>query len=73
VDVDWSVNMKRSSSEVQTMQIPAVLLELSVEESPSSVFTLPAVNKIGVELTKETLETMLEGLGKIRDQLSSMG
>ncbi len=27
---------------------------------------------VNVELTKETLDTMLDGLGKIRDQLNSV-
>ena len=30
------------------------------------------VHTINVEFSKETLDTMLDGLGKIRDQLSSV-
>lgn len=33
---------------------------------------MPAVRRLNVELTKEKLDTMLDGLGKIRDQLSSV-
>lgn len=33
----------------------------------------PAVEKVGFELSKEALQTMLDGLSRIRDQLSAMG
>ena len=33
---------------------------------------MPPVSTVNVELSKETLDTMLDGLGKIRDQLSSV-
>jgi len=33
---------------------------------------MPGQRHIAFELSKETLETMLDGLGKIRDQLDSI-
>ena len=33
---------------------------------------MPVIQSVNVEFSKETLETMLDGLGKIRDQLSSV-
>jgi len=33
---------------------------------------MPGIRHVNFELTKETLETMLDGLGKIKDQLSSI-
>ena len=33
---------------------------------------LPELKCLNVELSKKTLDTMLDGLGKIRDQLSSV-
>ena len=32
----------------------------------------PSVSAVTVELSKETLDTMLDGLGRIRDQLSAV-
>lgn len=32
----------------------------------------PSLRSINVEFSRETLDTMLDGLGKIRDQLSSV-
>ena len=43
-----------------------------VQESAKKVDEVPEVNSVNVELTKETLNTVLDGLGKIRDQLSSV-
>ena len=42
------------------------------EETPLSVESVPQVSGVNVELSKETLDTMLDGLGKIRDQLSAV-
>ena len=43
-----------------------------VQETPRDVETMASRKNVNIEFTKETLETMLDGLGKIRDQLSSV-
>lgn len=43
-----------------------------VQETPTHRDQIPGVKAVNVEFSKETLETMLDGLGKIRDQLSSV-
>ena len=43
-----------------------------VQETADQVGQMPATSCINVELSKETLDTMLDGLGKIREQLSSV-
>lgn len=43
-----------------------------VQENAREQNAMPAVRRLNVELTKEKLDTMLDGLGKIRDQLSSV-
>ena len=55
------------------MHVPAVLVELQVEDQPSCTDEIPNVTKINFELSREALETMLDGLSKISDQLSAMG
>ena len=45
---------------------------LKVQESATKQNAMPQVRRLNVELTKEKLDTMLDGLGKIRDQLSSV-
>ena len=43
-----------------------------VEDNPQHCNQMPAVRSVNVEFSRETLDTMLDGLGKIRDQLSSV-
>ncbi|WAR03006.1 COMD9-like protein [Mya arenaria] len=43
-----------------------------VQENPLRVDQVADVSTVNVELSKETLDTMLDGLSKIRDQLSSV-
>ena len=73
VDMSWAINMKKASSEIPSMSIPTVLLELEVEEQPTWSDQIPSVDKVSMELSKASLETLLDGLGKIKDQLSAMG
>ena len=49
-----------------------VFLYYQVEEPPAVCGEIGTVNSVNVELSKETLDTMLDGLGKIRDQLNSV-
>ena len=49
-----------------------VLVSFQVQETATEQNSMPAVKRLNVKLTKEKLDTMLGGLGKIRDQLSSV-
>jgi hypothetical protein len=48
-------------------------MALTVENAPVRVDQLPDCQTIDFELSREALETVIDGLGKIRDQLSLMG
>ena len=52
--------------------LSAGLFSFQVQETATEQNSMPAVKRLNVELTKEKLDTMLDGLGKIRDQLSSV-
>lgn len=54
------------------MDVPNVLLQLGIAEEQRQADVMSKTRKINIELTKESLDTMLEGLGRIRDQLSAM-
>ena len=43
-----------------------------VKDTPTQLMEEPAVQNVVFEMSKEALETMLEGLGQIRDQLSGL-
>jgi len=55
------------------MQRPNMIVALNVENQPSSTHSMPDTRTIEFELSREALETVIDGLGKIRDQLSKMG
>ncbi|XP_006821404.1 COMM domain-containing protein 9-like [Saccoglossus kowalevskii] len=72
VDFDWRVDLKTSTDTISRMSMPTCILQLKVQETAKRVDTVPDVSSLSVELSKETLDTMLDGLSKIRDQLSSV-
>lgn len=72
VDLDWRVDIKTSSDSISRMAIPTCLLQLKIQEDPSLCRDKPCTSAVTVELSKETLDTMLDGLGRIRDQLSAV-
>ncbi|KAJ7998243.1 hypothetical protein DPEC_G00220580 [Dallia pectoralis] len=69
VEMDWRVDMKTASDSVSRMAVPTCLVNMKVEDS-SCPGANGAISSVTVELSKETLATMLDGLGRIRDQLS---
>jgi hypothetical protein len=55
------------------MQKPNVIVALNIEDQPTSSGQLPSTRTVEFEMNREALETVIDGLGKIRDQLSKMG
>lgn len=55
------------------MHIPTVLMKLSVEDTPTNIHSMPINRTVDFEMGKDSLEAIIEGLGKIRDQLSKIG
>lgn len=72
IDFDWRVDVKTSSNVISRMSMPTCIIQLQVQENAVEQNSMPSVRRLNVELTKEKLDTMLDGLGKIRDQLSSV-
>lgn len=48
VDMDWTVIVKKASSEVAQMNVPALLVELQIEQTPTRVDEPPRVEKVCV-------------------------
>nr|XP_057931858.1 COMM domain-containing protein 9 [Doryrhamphus excisus] len=67
--LDWRVDMVTSSDSVSRMCIPTCLVQFKTE-NPCSSEGSQSVTVETVELSRETVDTMLDGLGRIRDQLS---
>uniref|UniRef100_A0A8C6WF71 COMM domain containing 9 n=1 Tax=Neogobius melanostomus TaxID=47308 RepID=A0A8C6WF71_9GOBI len=68
--VDWRVDLVTSSESVSRMAVPTCLLQLKMEDSCRRGDE--AVSTVTVELSRESVDTMLDGLGRIRDQLSAV-
>uniref|UniRef100_A0A663MAT4 COMM domain containing 9 n=1 Tax=Athene cunicularia TaxID=194338 RepID=A0A663MAT4_ATHCN len=66
------VDIKMSSDSISRMAVPSCLLQLKIQEDAALCGNSPVVSALTMELSKETLDTMLEGLGRIRDQLSAV-
>ena len=72
VITDWRVDIKTSSNLLSRMSVPTVLVGMKVQDVPTRVDLVPDVKDVQFELSKESLQTMLDGLNKIRDQLSAV-
>ena len=68
-EFDWRIDIKSGSDAVTRLQVPTCLLELKVSNSQISGGSGRVHN---LEMTRENLDTMLLGLNKIREQLSSL-
>ncbi len=69
---DWRVDVKTSSNLLSRMSVPTVLVGMKVQDTPTHVGVVPDVKDVQFELSKEALQTMLDGLNKIRDQLGAI-
>ncbi|XP_072291140.1 COMM domain-containing protein 9 [Eucyclogobius newberryi] len=69
-EMGWRVDLVTSSESVSRMAVPTCLLQLQMEDSCCRGDE--AVSTVTVELSRESLDTMLDGLGRIRDQLSTV-
>ncbi|XP_006864959.1 PREDICTED: COMM domain-containing protein 9 [Chrysochloris asiatica] len=72
VDLDWRVDIKTASDSINRMAVPTCLLQMKIQGDPSLCGDKPSVSAVTMELSKEMLDTMLDGLGRIRDQLSAV-
>ncbi|KAF7656764.1 hypothetical protein LDENG_00036480, partial [Lucifuga dentata] len=68
-ELDWKVDMVTASDSVSRMAVPTCLVQLKMEDSCTSTGS-ESVSTVTVELSRESLDTILDGLGRIRDQLS---
>lgn len=72
VDFDWRVDLKTASNHLSRMAVPTVLVSMKVQNQPTEVGVMPSVKDVQFEMGASALNTLLDGLGKIRDQLGSI-
>ena len=75
IDLDWRVDIQSSSSTLKKNMppVPSLMLNIHTQEQPRNLREPPYEKSIGMELSKEALHVMMEGLYKIRDQLNNVG
>lgn len=84
LDVDWRVDIKSASEQIDRMAVPTLLVSMRVEDAPAATAAAASVGGaagaaeadaaasgrvVAFELSKETLQAMLDGLTKIRSQV----
>ncbi|KAM4617245.1 COMM domain-containing protein 9 [Discoglossus pictus] len=72
VDLNWRVDVKTSSDSIPRMAVPTCLLQMKIQEDAELCGSESATSTLTMEMSKETLDTMLDGLRRIRDQLSAV-
>lgn len=70
--VSWAVSMGSGSDSAQRSGVPGVRVQCDVTAQPSRAGAMPSTSPISFEMTKETLGVLMEGFGRIRDQLDSL-
>ncbi|GFR15084.1 COMM domain-containing protein 9 [Trichonephila clavata] len=71
-EFDWRVDLKMASSKIARMSEPTCILNLKIHNPSFPENHEDRFQTLNVELSKEKLDTMLNGLGRIRDQLSAV-
>ena len=72
LDLDWRVDLATASDKSARMAAPTCIVQLQVQDAPRRKGELPGVSTQAFEMDKEQLSAMLDGLGRIRDQLSGV-
>jgi len=70
--VAWGVTMGSASDAARRSGVPAVTVQCDVTAQPRSAGRLPGTSTVSFELGKETLGVLMEGFGRIRDQLDAL-
>ncbi|ROJ78872.1 COMM domain-containing protein 9 [Anabarilius grahami] len=70
-DMTWRVDMKTASDSLSRMAVPTCLLQMKLQDTPC-ISGGSSESTITMELSRETLDTMIDGLGRIRDQLTAV-
>mmetsp|Transcript_29375 Transcript_29375/g.37993 ORF Transcript_29375/g.37993 Transcript_29375/m.37993 type:complete len:205 (-) Transcript_29375:232-846(-) len=69
--VSCSIQMGAASSQVTRLAQPHVAMALQVQDQESHESLMPGSQTINFELNRETLNTLLAGMNKIKDQLAA--
>eukprot|EP00035_Acanthoeca_spectabilis_P022158 m.442309 g.442309 ORF g.442309 m.442309 type:complete len:194 (-) comp18785_c0_seq1:217-798(-) len=71
-EFDWRIDIKTASDKVSRMSAPTALVQMKVEEVATRADELAPLRVVDFEVSKDTLGVMLDGMGKILEQLNSV-
>lgn len=71
-EFDWRIDIKTSADTVARMSVPTALVQMKIQDLPTSVNEMANQRSVTFEVTKDTIETMLAGMGKILEQMDSI-
>jgi len=71
-EFDWRIDIKTSADTVTRMSVPTALVQMKIQDLPTSVNEMATLQSVTFEVTKDTIETMLDGMGKILEQMDSI-
>ena len=69
---EWRLDVKRSSNTVSHMAEPTVMVSMQVQEPQQKVGILAPSKLVQVEMGQDSLNVMIDGLRRIRDQLKKL-
>lgn len=72
VDFSWRVDMKASSNSVARIHQPTVFVDMALQPPACNAQHVPATKDVTFEMSAEALQTLLNGLEKIQNQLGNM-
>eukprot|EP00041_Stephanoeca_diplocostata_P023941 m.597691 g.597691 ORF g.597691 m.597691 type:complete len:193 (-) comp22417_c0_seq4:3284-3862(-) len=70
-EFDWRIDIKSASDKVARMSVPTALVQMKVEDVATRKDEMAQMRSIDFEVNRDTLTTMLDGMGKILGQLNS--
>eukprot|EP00941_MAST-03F_sp_MAST-3F-sp1_P004695 g4695.t1 len=73
VDFDWRVDLISSSEYIAHTLVPTGIFRVSVENQATREGEIPAVQSVPFEADRAAVDTVVEGLRTIRDQLKGIG
>ena len=72
IDFEWRLDVKRSSNTVSYMAEPTTLVSMQIQEPQQKVGIMAPTKQVQFEMDKDSLNVMIDGLRRIRDQLKKL-
>jgi hypothetical protein len=72
LDIDWRVDLTTSSECISHTTVPTALFQMRVRGHPTKVGEMPPVEVVTFEANRGAVNTIVEGLRTVRDQLANI-